>query len=292
MNSRLRCVTIDATNLTHSAIVSAGAIPIPLGGSVVSNTCDGFGLTCLRTSGGRDTRPNVIMKPLETVLADWREKASTLRSVRHQHDADLIDAFCDDVARAAEDYMSFLSETDAMLRSGKSVGWLRARFAEWLEQGHAEKRKVVRYDRALVIPRRPDLEAARDAEKAPTQRSLRRSTAKPDKPWTYQAFNQALIRLEHRAGVPHVAYRAAHGFRRYVINEVNARTGNVVLAGQYVGDKDLRTLMRSYVRERPEELQRAVAEMEHTGVRETGASRNADATRAPEGALDTDLVRD
>jgi hypothetical protein len=75
-----------------------------------------------------------------------------------------------------------------------------------------------------------------------------------DKPWTYQAFNQALIRLEHRAGVPHVAYRGAHGFRRYVINDVNAR--NLVLAGQYVGDKDLRTLMRSYVSERPESCRR------------------------------------
>jgi len=64
--------------------------------------------------------------------------------VRHQNDAELIDAICDDVARAAEDYMSFLSETDAMLRSGRAAGWLRARFAEWLEQGHAKKRRVVR----------------------------------------------------------------------------------------------------------------------------------------------------
>lgn len=103
------------------------------------------------------------MRPLETVLADWREKASTLRSVRHQHDAELIDAICDDVARAAEDYMRFVSETDAMLRSGKSAEWLRGRFADWQEQGHAEKRKGVRYYRALVIPRRPDLEAAREA---------------------------------------------------------------------------------------------------------------------------------
>jgi hypothetical protein len=103
------------------------------------------------------------MRPLETVLADWREKASTLRSVKHQHDAELIDAICDEVASAAEDYMRFLSETDAMLRSGKSAEWLRARFAEWASQGHAEKRKTVRYYRALVVPRRPDLEAARDA---------------------------------------------------------------------------------------------------------------------------------
>ena len=51
--------------------------------------------------------------------------------------------------------------------------------------------------------------------------------------------------------------------------------------GQYVGDKDLRTLMRSYVRERPEEPQRAVMEMEHTGrpVHDSPATRNADATK-------------
>src|SRR5262245_51764522 len=87
---------------------------------------------------------NPMTKPLETVLADWREKASTLRSVKHQHDAELIDAICDDVARSTEDYTRFLSEADAMLRSGKSADWLRARFAEWAEQGHAEKRKTVR----------------------------------------------------------------------------------------------------------------------------------------------------
>ena len=114
-----------------------------------------------------------MAKPLETVLADWREKASTLRSVKHQHDAELIDAICDEVARAAEDYMRFISEADAMLRSGKSADWLRARFVEWEQQGHGEIRKRVRYYRALVIPRRPDLEAAREAGR----RGERRKTA-------------------------------------------------------------------------------------------------------------------
>jgi hypothetical protein len=101
-------------------------------------------------------------RPLETVLADWREKASVLRGVKHAHDAELIDAICDEVARSAEDYMRFVSESDAMLRSGKSADWLRSRFAEWEQQGHAEKRKGVRYYRSLIVPRRPDLEAARD----------------------------------------------------------------------------------------------------------------------------------
>ena len=102
-----------------------------------------------------------MAKPLETVLADWREKASVLRGVKHTHDAELIDAICDEVARSAEDYLRFVSEPDAMLRSGKSADWLRARFSEWEQQGHAEMRKRVRYYRAVVVPRRPDLEAAR-----------------------------------------------------------------------------------------------------------------------------------
>ena len=33
----------------------------------------------------------------------------------------------------------------------------------------------------------------------------------------------------------HIPLRAAHGFRRFVVGEVLARTGNLALAGQYVG---------------------------------------------------------
>ena len=114
-----------------------------------------------------------MTRPLETVLADWHEKASVLRAVKHAHDAELIDAICDEVTRSAEDYLRFLSESDAMLRSGKSAEWLRARFTEWSDQGHAEKRKTVRYYRAIVVPRRPDLESARDQGR----RGERRKTA-------------------------------------------------------------------------------------------------------------------
>jgi integrase len=111
-----------------------------------------------------------------------------------------------------------------------------------------------------------------DGKARVSARSLARSTAKPDKPWTYQAFNGALRRLEERAKVPHIPYRAAHGFRRYVINNVLAETGgNLVLAGQYVGDKDLRTLARSYVRERDGDMRDIAGKL---GI------RNADATGA------------
>jgi integrase len=126
-----------------------------------------------------------------------------------------------------------------------------------------------------------------------TKRRRERAAATIDKPWTYQAFNQALARLEHDVNVKHIPYRSAHGFRRYVVTEVLARTGNLVLAGQYVGDKDVRTLMRSYVRERPEEMRGVVGHMEQTAeVHADGATRNADATRDRQSGPEWELPRE
>ena len=117
------------------------------------------------------------------------------------------------------------------------------------------------------------------ARKGPTKRSLQRAAPKPDKPWTYSALNGALQRLEERVAVTHVRHRAAHGFRRYVVTEIHAATGNLGLAGQYVGDKDIRTLARSYLRERPEELRRAVEHMERTEARCGKGNQNATGQR-------------
>lgn len=75
-----------------------------------------------------------------------------------------------------------------------------------------------------------------------------------DRPWTYQAANAALHVAELAAGVPHRPYRALHGFRRSVVTSIHAATGDLELAGEYVGDKDVRTLRRSYLKTRPERL--------------------------------------
>jgi integrase len=122
-----------------------------------------------------------------------------------------------------------------------------------------------------------------------TARQAARAAAKPDRPWTYSAYNARLRRAEISAKVPHIDYRAAHGFRRFVLTEALRLTGNLVLAGQYIGDTDVRTLQRSYVRERPEEL-RGVAELmggaKAAGPQEqqqehgSGQTRNATATDA------------
>ncbi len=99
---------------------------------------------------------------LEQVLADWRGDAAVVRKHGDKHTADVIERLCDAVARAAEDFLVWLGEDDAILRSGHTRAWLRGRFAQWESQGHAKHVNRRRYYRQLVVPRRIDLDAARD----------------------------------------------------------------------------------------------------------------------------------
>ena len=103
------------------------------------------------------------MKDLEQILVDAAEEANTLDahgaafSVRRMRE--LLAA----VRESAEPYTRFVIESDARIYSGKSVEWLRARFAEWEGEGHAKRVQGKRWYRLIVLPRRPDLEAAREA---------------------------------------------------------------------------------------------------------------------------------
>lgn len=104
------------------------------------------------------------MKSLETVLADWREKASAARMLRHPHDAELIEEFTKDVAEAGEAFMTWLGESDAVLYSGHSVPWLRQRFMTWEREGLARWSLRGRRERQYlqcILPRRADLDAIR-----------------------------------------------------------------------------------------------------------------------------------
>ncbi|MBA2683472.1 MAG: tyrosine-type recombinase/integrase [Gemmatimonadaceae bacterium] len=74
-----------------------------------------------------------------------------------------------------------------------------------------------------------------------------------DKPWTYSAYNQALRNAEAAADVPHVKYRAAHGWRRMAAGNVLELTGNVKDALDWIGDKDLRVGQR-YLRGRNDRM--------------------------------------
>jgi hypothetical protein len=99
----------------------------------------------------------------EQVLADERESANVLRRKGHRHDAELIEGVCDRFAASIVDYLNWLTEGEAKLRSGHSAEYLRARFPQWLEQGLARWDGKKRQYRAVVVPQRGNREAAREA---------------------------------------------------------------------------------------------------------------------------------
>lgn len=110
---------------------------------------------------------------LEQLLADWRGDAQVLRRRGHDREAEQVDHFADAVARAAEDYLRWLSEDEAVLRSGRSRGWLRSHFPEWERAGHARREGRKRWYRMLVIPQRANPLAARAAgRRAALERTL------------------------------------------------------------------------------------------------------------------------
>ena len=95
---------------------------------------------------------------LEQVLADWLENGQAARRIDQPHDAELIERVIRDVQAATEDYRRELSEEAAMNRSAKSREWLRARFRGWQQEGHAWRRGRKRYYRAIVVPRRVNVD--------------------------------------------------------------------------------------------------------------------------------------
>lgn len=71
-------------------------------------------------------------------------------------------------------------------------------------------------------------------------------------PWTYAAYNKALREAEERAGVPHIKYRAAHGFRRGSAGNVYELTGDDKAAADWIGDSSTRVVRKHYLLTRPE----------------------------------------
>lgn len=62
-------------------------------------------------------------------------------------------------------------------------------------------------------------------------------------------------RAERAAEVPHLELRAAHGLRRMVVNDILEETGgDLEAAAQFIGDKDLKVVRRSYKRVRGDRL--------------------------------------
>ncbi len=106
---------------------------------------------------------NDVPRALEQVLADWRGDAQVLRRQGYNREAEQIERFAMDVARAAEEYLRWLSESEALLRSGRSRSWLRLHFPEWELAGHGRREGGRRLYRMLVIPQRANTLVAHEA---------------------------------------------------------------------------------------------------------------------------------
>jgi hypothetical protein len=107
----------------------------------------------------------MTMRTLEQVIADQRGELAVLRKHSQGALADALERFANDVAGAAEDYLTWLSETDATIYAGKSVRWLRSHFAEWERAGHGRYRMGHRQYRMMALPRRANPQAAYEAGK-------------------------------------------------------------------------------------------------------------------------------
>jgi len=110
-------------------------------------------------------------RTLEEVLADWSEQANVLRKRSHVTEADAIDALLGEVRDAAEDYITWLAEHAAHLRSGWSIRRLRTAFPEWEAQGNAMKKHGERYYRAVVLPQRTHPSVAREQGRAAARKA-------------------------------------------------------------------------------------------------------------------------
>jgi hypothetical protein len=112
---------------------------------------------------------------LSQVLADAREEATVLDANRATFSVARVREILKAVEVASEEWLTWLSETDAAIRSGYSVDWLRARFPGWERDGHARLQSRARQYRAVVIPRRANTAAAA-ARGREAARSLRRAS--------------------------------------------------------------------------------------------------------------------
>lgn len=92
---------------------------------------------------------------LEQVIADLREDVTVLRSHGHPAQAQTLESALDRVSNAAADYLAWISESEAQLRSGKGADYFRTHRHGWAEEGHAERRQGRRwFYRRMIVPRR------------------------------------------------------------------------------------------------------------------------------------------
>lgn len=102
------------------------------------------------------------MSDLAQVLADVRGEAAVLRRRGSAAMADALEDVAGKVQASAEDYLTFVTESEARLRGAK-LAFLRRNYPTWEQDGHARKVHGVREYRAIMLPRVTPTSIAREA---------------------------------------------------------------------------------------------------------------------------------
>jgi hypothetical protein len=103
-------------------------------------------------------------KDLGEVVATWREDAAVLRARGYSVEAERLEAMAGEVFGVAEDFITWLSEDMAFMKSGLSRRTLRRRFRELLDCGLARyNAKREKEFRSCAIPQRANAAAAKAA---------------------------------------------------------------------------------------------------------------------------------
>lgn len=104
------------------------------------------------------------MTDLSEVIANWRSDARVLERRGAVREAELLDRCASEAMAAAEHFITWLSEPDAVLHSGRTKDWLRKYFAKWMREGNARWNPTNRRERQyrqVILPRRRDIEEVR-----------------------------------------------------------------------------------------------------------------------------------
>lgn len=100
-----------------------------------------------------------MRKDLAAVLAKRLDEAAVLEKHGGAFSVAQIREFIDEIKTVGPEFITWLSEKEAMIRSGYSKGRLMAQFAQWEEQGYARKnpeRPKERQYLCAIVPVRQD----------------------------------------------------------------------------------------------------------------------------------------
>lgn len=94
---------------------------------------------------------------IEDVLSRWQDEAAVLERHGHADEGAALRRRAVEVSEAMPDYLRWLTESEAVLWSSRSLPWLRRQYPEWEAAGYARREGRHRYYRSAILPRGPDL---------------------------------------------------------------------------------------------------------------------------------------